>query len=91
MIYLNLQTGLCLNGGKMYKRLIDEKWESYNDAGLRFANEINAIVEPVIDKFIAEGYSIFDMDKIAYDQIALMMIYKLADRNINKRIEENGN
>jgi len=68
----------------MYKRLIDEEWESYNDAGLRFANEINAIVEPVIDKFIAEGYSIFDMDKIAYDQIALMMIYKLADRNINR-------
>jgi hypothetical protein len=73
----------------MYKRLINEKWESYNNAGLQFANEVSIILEPVIDKFITEGYSIFDMEKITYDQIALIMIYKLSTRNINKKIEEN--
>jgi hypothetical protein len=93
MIYLNLQTGLCLNGGKMYKRLIDEKWESYNSVGNEFRREIGGTMALIFKKYVKKGYSIIDMEKIGMDEISILCGVLRLTRNCNlrKKERENGN
>ena len=65
----------------MYKRLIDEKWESYNKEGIDLDEQLLKVVSPILEDFIGKGFSSTDMELIAINTIQLKMIHLRAIRS----------
>lgn len=66
----------------MYKKLIDEKFESYNPDGIRFDDEVLKALEPILEKYIDEGFSSTEIELIAINTIQLKLIGLRAVRAI---------
>ena len=60
------------------KRLINEEYDSYNDCANQVDKEIRDAVEPIIKKWMKEGYSSVDIEFVATNTISLICIFERA-------------
>lgn len=75
-------------GGKMFKRLVTEKYEAYNNRGQILAEKIKTAVEPIIDNYIDNNFSMTDISFIVLDEISYLLAEKRLNRNNNLRKEK---
>jgi len=57
----------------MYKRLFDEKFESYNEYGNDLSRHIAKVIKEPLEIYMEAGFSYNDIEKIAMDEIAVFM------------------
>lgn len=72
----------------MFKRLVTEKYEAYNNRGQILAEKIKTAVEPIIDNYIDNNFSMTDISFIVLDEISYLLAEKRLNRNNNLRKEK---
>ena len=72
----------------MYKKLIDEKWESYNKDGMALDEELLKACGTILEKYIEKGFSSTDIELLAINTVQLKMIGLRAIRAMKLRKEE---
>jgi len=58
------------------KRLINEKYESYNDEGGAFDEELYKTLDPIIKKWVKNGFSTIDMEYIGTQVVSIICTYE---------------
>jgi hypothetical protein len=68
-----------------YKKLFDNEFETYNEQGLQLNDEINSVINPIISKWMDDGYSAEDVQSIIINNVIIKIAEQKIVRGINKR------
>ena len=55
----------------------EDKGERYNEAGMQLDQEVSAVLRPIIEKYIALGYSVRDIQSIIESTVVCACLDKL--------------
>lgn len=58
------------------------KYEAYNEAGGKFSDEVNKVIDPLIDKWAKKGYCVRDIEAIILDNVEIKSAFVRASRAI---------
>ena len=47
------------------------RYEAYNEVGRLVSNELQAAIDPVMEKWAKKGYKVNDIESIAYDNVSV--------------------
>jgi hypothetical protein len=63
------------------KKLFHPKWHSYNEKASELDEEVRKVMEPIIDKWLNDGYSPRDIESIIHSAVDMTICFKHMYRN----------
>jgi len=72
------------------KRLFNDPWETYTEDGNNLHDSVRELLRPIVDKYMADGFSIRDVENVMHGAMSEIVAYSVLTRNAKKARELRG-